>query len=173
MCDKHIPCTKKSQVTKHVLRIAHKNGLKRKLNIISKHLFSLEATSNAKIVNDFNKDLCLALAAANINWYKMQILQFRTCLKKYTKKHIPDESALSKNYLGLCYDKTLSEIKNIIGENNIWIVVDVTTDTNGRYVANLLIGILKSNTLIHSFLLACKFLEKLIIPLLHDLSMMD
>lgn len=65
----------------------------------------------------------------------------------------------------------LTKIKNKIGENNIWI--DETTDTNGRYVANLLVGILKSNTPTRPFLLTCKVLKKQIILLLLGLSMMD
>jgi len=90
----------------------------------------------------------------------MQVPQFRSFLEKYTGKHIPDESVLRKNYFGPCYNNTLLDIKNKIGENNIWIAVDETTDTNSRYVANLLVGILKSNTPTRPFLLACKVLEK-------------
>jgi len=46
-----------------------------------------------------------------------------------------------------CLIPTLTGIKNEIGENNIWIAVDETTDTNGCYVVNLLVGILKWNIL--------------------------
>jgi len=160
VCDKNIPCTKKSQVTQHVHTNVNINGLKRKLNTSSKQLFLSEATPNENNLNYFNKDLCLALVAANIPWYKMQVPPFRTFLEKYTGKHIPDESALRKNYLEPCYYNTLTKIKNEIGENNIWIAVDETTDTNGRYVANLLVGILKSNTPTRPFLLTCKVSEK-------------
>jgi len=89
----------------------------------------------------------------------LQNPQFRAFLEKYTGKHIPDESLLRKNYLSHCYDKTLSNIKNEIGDN-IWFAVDETTDINGRYVVNLLVGILKSNYPTHSFLLTCKVLNK-------------
>jgi len=69
----------------------------------------------------------------------MQMPQFCTFLEKYTVHRISEESALRKNYLGPCYYNTLPEIKNEIGENNIWIGVDETTDINGHYVANLLV----------------------------------
>lgn len=142
VCDKNIPCTKKSQVTQHVHTNVHINGLKRKLNTSTKQLFLSEATPKENDLKDFNKDLCLALVAANIPCYKMQfyIFQFRTFLEKFTGKHIPDESALRKNYLEPCYYNTLTKIKNEIGENNIWIVVDETTDTNGHYSPQKLVA---------------------------------
>jgi len=93
--------------------------VKRKLNTSSKQLFLLEATHNKDNSNDFNKDLYLALVAANIPWYKMQVLQFHTLREKYTGRQTPDESALRKNYFGPCNENTLSKIKNYIGENNI------------------------------------------------------
>lgn len=122
-------------------------------------MFLSESTSK-KNVNEFYEDLCMSFVAANIPWYKLQNPQFRAFLEKYTGKHIPDESLLRKNYLSHCYNKTLSNIRNEIGDNNIWFAVDETTDINGRYVANLLVGILKSNNTCRSFLLSCKVLEK-------------
>uniref|UniRef100_A0A2S2QL62 Uncharacterized protein n=1 Tax=Sipha flava TaxID=143950 RepID=A0A2S2QL62_9HEMI len=59
-----------------------------------------------------------------------------------------------------CYHNTLKKIKNKIGENNIRISVDETINIKGRYGANLLVGILKSNTPTRPFLLTCKVLEK-------------
>ncbi|KAF0761750.1 Uncharacterized protein FWK35_00025576 [Aphis craccivora] len=55
------------------------------LNTSLKQLFLSEATLNEKKKNDFNKDLGLALVTVI---FKL----------KYTGKHIPDESALRKNY---------------------------------------------------------------------------
>jgi hypothetical protein len=122
-------------------------------------LFLSESISK-KNVNAFYEDLCLSLVAANIPWYKLQNPQFREFLEKYTSKHIPDESLLRKNYLSHCYNMNLFNIKNELSDNNIWFAVDETADINGRYVANLLVGVLKSNHLTRSFLLKCKVLEK-------------
>ncbi|KAF0764255.1 DUF659 domain-containing protein [Aphis craccivora] len=158
VCNKNIPCIKKSQLTQHIDTSSHQEALKRKLTT-SKQLFLSESTSK-KNVNEFYEDLCMSFVAANIPWYKLQNPQFRAFLEKYTGKHIPDESLLRKNYLSHCYNKTLSNIRNEIGDNNIWFAVDETTDINGRYVANLLVGILKSNNTCRSFLLSCKVLEK-------------
>lgn len=58
----------------------------------------------------------------------------------------------------LCYD--IIAIREIIGNSDIWIAVDETTDTNGRYIANLLVGVLKHDTPSQPYLLACKELPK-------------
>ncbi|KAE9534007.1 hypothetical protein AGLY_008743 [Aphis glycines] len=83
---------------------------------------------------------------SNIPWNKLQIPEFKNFLEKYTGKHIPDESTLRKNYLGPCYDNVIIAIREVIGNSDIWIAVDELTDTNGRYIANLIVGILKHDT---------------------------
>lgn len=59
------------------------------------------------------------LSSANNPWYKLQVPTLRTFLEKYTGKHILDKSVLRKNYFRPCYEKSLLEIKNEIGKNNI------------------------------------------------------
>jgi len=86
VCEKNIPCTKKSQVLQHANTTIHKNGLKSKLNTSSKQLFLLEDIPNENNLNDFNKDLFLALVAINRPWSKMQVPPFRKFLEKYTGK---------------------------------------------------------------------------------------
>lgn len=48
----------------------------------------------------------------------------------------------------------------LIGDNHFYIVVDETTDNAGRYIAHLLIGILKDNVSNRSYLISSKQLEK-------------
>ena len=57
-------------------------------------------------------------------------------------KSVPDESTLRKNYVDKVFQKTKQAIRQIIGDNLIYFHVDETTDSCGRYVANLLIGTL-------------------------------
>jgi hypothetical protein len=113
------------------------------------------------------------MIAANIPWYKLQVPKFKYFLKKYTNKHIPDESTLRKNYLQHSYITTSTTSKQLsILENKdsfIWIIVNETTDINGHYVANLLVGALNCDKLCHPFLIVCKQLEKLSTQQLHVL----
>jgi Protein of unknown function (DUF 659) len=64
------------------------------------------------------------------------------------------------NYLNPFYNETLSTIREIIGDSHIWFAVDETTDITGRYIANLLVGVLKCNAPTQPYLVACKELPK-------------
>lgn len=81
-------------------------------------------------------------------------------LEKYIGKHLPDESTLRNNYHGPCYDKAIIAIREIIGNWDIWIAVDETTNTNDRYTKNLLFGVLNHNILSQLYFLAFKELPK-------------
>ncbi|KAJ3648885.1 hypothetical protein Zmor_020654 [Zophobas morio] len=101
-----------------------------------------------------------AFTAANIPWNKVSCPEFKNFMHKYTGRHLPSESTLRKNYLPKNYDMVIKEIRNSIGNNNIWISVDETTDRLGRYIAHLVIGKLSSEEAGRPFLLALKQLDK-------------
>jgi len=67
-------------------------------------------------------------------------------LEKYTGQGIPEESTIRKNYVEIIYHETLSKIRDIIGNGPIWVSVDETTDADGRYIINCLIGKIKFRT---------------------------
>jgi len=109
---------------------------------------------------EFNKDLCEALIASNIPLNKLNNLNFQLFLKKYCKLNIPDESTLRKRFVDSCYADTISTIKQIIGNNYIYFIVDETIDNCGRYIAHLLIGSLCEDNVSKSYLISSKQLEK-------------
>lgn len=74
-------------------------------------------------------------------------------------------STLRKNYFGLLFDKTLNSIRSLIGDSNIWLTLDETTDLKGRYIANLLVGVLKNDMPTQPYLISCK--ERIILQY-HD-----
>jgi len=157
VCNKMITCIKKSQIVQHINTTLHSSALKRKTDN-KKQLFVLEAKS--KNPNIFNEELCASLISANIPWNKLQVPQFKAFLEKYTGNHIPDERTLRKNYLGPLFDKTLESIRIFIGDSNIWFTVDETTDLKGRYIANLLVGVLKNDMPTQPYLISFKELDK-------------
>lgn len=101
-----------------------------------------------------------ALISADIPLSKLQNAEFRSFLEKYTKKSIPDESTLRKNYVDQVFQQTKNAIRKTIGDDLIYFQVDETTDACGRYIANLLIGSLNSEKCGKSFLISTKVLEK-------------
>lgn len=108
----------------------------------------------------FNKDLCEAMLFANIPLYKLENVKFRAFLQEYTGKEIPKEATLRKGYVDDCYKDTLEKIRNHVSNNKIWVSIDETTDVEGRFVANVIIGVLLTDRPGEIFLLNTEELEK-------------
>jgi hypothetical protein len=67
---------------------------------------------------------------------------------------------LRKNYLASCYEDTINKIRNSVGKNKIWVSIDETSDVDGRFIANVVVGTLKHEQPGEIFLLACEVLER-------------
>lgn len=91
----------------------------------------------------FSKDLSQTLLSANIPLNKVNNKNFRLFLEKYTKKEIPDESTLRKSYVNDIYVEIMNKIRSIIAGHKLLVSVDETTDVQGRYIANIIIGTLE------------------------------
>jgi hypothetical protein len=63
-------------------------------------------------------------------------------MEKYTNRSVPTESTLQKNYLSSCYEDAVRRVRNIIGDNKIWVSIDESTDVDSRGVANMIVGTL-------------------------------
>ncbi|KAF0749156.1 DUF659 domain-containing protein [Aphis craccivora] len=92
--------------------------------------------------SDFNKDLCKALLKSNIPLEKLSNTHYRSFLEKYVDKDISSVSTLRKTYVDDCYHETMDEIRDEVQSKKIWVSIDETTDSGGRYVANVIIGTL-------------------------------
>jgi len=58
------------------------------------------------------------------------------------------------------YNKTIQRIRNYVNNNRIWISINETTDVEGQYIANVIVGTLEINETGQIFLLASEMLEK-------------
>jgi hypothetical protein len=85
---------------------------------------------------------------------------FKEFLSKYTGKDIPSESTLRKGYVNEIYENTIQKIRNYVQNKCIWVSIDETTDVTGRYVADVVIGILNETERSKIFLLHSEELEK-------------
>uniref|UniRef100_A0A2S2QTK9 DUF659 domain-containing protein n=1 Tax=Sipha flava TaxID=143950 RepID=A0A2S2QTK9_9HEMI len=97
---------------------------------------------------------------ANIPSYKLENVKFREFLQEYTGKVIPKEATLRNGYVEDCYKNTLEKIRNHVSNNKIWISIDETTDIEGCFVANVIIGVLLTDGPGEIFLLNTEELEK-------------
>jgi len=80
------------------------------------------------------------MVSADIPFNKLNNQCFRK-LEKYTKQTIPNEPTLRKNYLSDTYDQTITNIRNSISNQKVWISIDETTDVK----ANVMMGTLCSD----------------------------
>lgn len=139
----------------------HKNNSIKYKNLAQRTLNqSFASTSKNEEQESFRFDLCNALVSANIPLAKLDNTMFKTFLGKYTKFLIPDRSTIRNKYVNMVFKETMIKIKDAIGDNNIYIIVDETTDTCGRYIANLLIGILNEDCAGKSYLIGTQELDR-------------
>jgi hypothetical protein len=81
--------------------------------------------------------MCDWMLSTNIPWFKFQMPEFQSSLEKYCKQHVQDHSTLRKHYLPISYEETLENIRGNIGDAFIWVAMDETTDSVGRFSPNL------------------------------------
>ena len=145
----------------HIASSKHQNN--KLLHAKTKQVTILEgmtaATTSQKIVDTFSRDLTVFFVEANIPIYKVNHPSAKLFFSKYIKHHIPDESTLRKYYVKAIFEECIANIKADIGEEDIFIVVDESTDAEKRYIFNILIG--KLNGEFHKPKLICsKSLEE-------------
>lgn len=81
-------------------------------------------------------------------------------MEKYTRKSIADESTLRKTYVSECYEDTMNKIKKYCENKKLWVSMDETTDVEGWFIANILVGTLEVEGPGKIFLLNLEVLEK-------------
>ncbi|KAE9536601.1 hypothetical protein AGLY_007003 [Aphis glycines] len=158
VCELKINFEKKFNVSQHIRTEKHIKSVKRQKDQVQRKLQQL--LTNQPTKSEFNKDLCKAMVAANILFNKLSNATFRSFLEKYTGKSIPFEATLQKRYIDDIYNQLMDKMRIEIGKNQIWVSIDETCDVQGRCVANVIVGILKSDCISRSFLLHSEELEK-------------
>lgn len=125
------------QITQSVQTNKHKENEDR-IQIFEQKFFS---STSSSIPNTFNSDLCQTFINADIPLVKLQDSSLNPFLEKYTNQLIPDENTLNENYIQPIYKETLLCIRNLIDDGPKWVsIIDETTDVNGRFITNIIIG---------------------------------
>lgn len=147
ICEVAVSTNQRSQVIQHLTSDKHK---KRKTISTAteqrKQQFIIDGLSGASSIQSvFNKDLCNALLSADIPLAKLNNDVFKQFLEKYTGKIVPAVSTLRTNCVKDLYDSAIRKIKEAVRGQFVWISIDETTDIQGRYVANVIIGVLSAD----------------------------
>lgn len=159
LCEVKVNSDRKFVVTQHVNTEKHKRAVIRKNDKNTNSEIQQLVTNTPKKCL-FSHELCKALLSANVPLYKISNPQLKSFLGKYTSREIPSDSALRKTYVNDIYEETMKNIREKIKGNKIWVSIDETTDSEGRYVANVIIGTLNTDAPGKTYLLTTEVLEK-------------
>ncbi|XP_017464369.1 PREDICTED: CGG triplet repeat-binding protein 1-like, partial [Rhagoletis zephyria] len=132
-CSKGFPGARKFTLEQHVKTSLHKESLQR-------HSSRQQLLSDARgdrPKNDFSMELCTALVKADIPLHKVSHPAFKEFLEKHTSFKVQDESTLRRSCLPLIYDSSLRQLQQEIGDSDIWVGTDETTDSKGRCIVNV------------------------------------
>lgn len=119
----------------------------------------MPCTSSDDNLSTFYTDLCRAFIRADIPIFKPKNPALKDFLDQYTDKTILDESKIRKKYVNVIYEETKTYIRQHIQDGPIWVSIDESTDADGRYVGNVIVGKFSSKPS-NSFLLNSEQLDK-------------
>lgn len=163
-CESTFEGKQKGQLRQHLSSTKHAKNVKLKKAKRSATQGQLEDCyrDEAKKAKNFdmNRELCTAMLAANIPWTKLQNPRLRKFLEARCAISLPDESTLRKSYLDICYQDALHEIRAELKDQPIWISADETTDTEGRFILNVVAGRLSDASPGKAYLVQSMVLEK-------------
>lgn len=146
VCNKTVTAEKTSTVKQHLESAKHKELLERNTLKKTTQQFFDEASSNSNSkANVFAQELCDVFVAADIPLSKLRNKSVVAFLEKYTEFKIPSETTLRTNHVKKLYNATIENIRVRVTQKFVWVSIDETTDVAGRYIANVIIGILDDN----------------------------
>jgi hypothetical protein len=128
----------------------------------SRQTMLLNAFEKAKDFEDEDEKFCFelteAFVAANIPLSKLENPVLKCFLEKSMKRKIPERTKLQTKVLDKVFNANLVKVKEVVGDNPIFLIVDETTDACGRFALNILVGKLDGRY-DKPMLLCTKFLE--------------
>lgn len=139
-CNCSISGHKTFNVRQHFETQKHKLCAERRKKNKETQLLLKESVDNK--YNAFSMDLCKMFLAANIPLHKVKHPAVIEFLHKYTNNTVPSATNLRQKYVPALYEQTLTKLRAVVGNNNIWISIDETTDVEQRLIVNLIFGIL-------------------------------
>jgi hypothetical protein len=151
VCEIGVMAAKRFCVRQHRETAKHQKNLQLQSMKQNRQKLLLEnpETSTSSKTSQFHRDLCETFISANIPLNKVSNKQFINFMQKYTNRSVPTESTLRKNY----YEDAVRRVRNIVGDNKIWISIYESTDIDSRCVVNVTAGTLFADRPSNIFLL--------------------
>lgn len=150
MCLLQINAEKKFQVDQHMktgkhIHIRPSTDRASLDTAIKKQQLLTQCIRRKEETNSFNKDLCEMMLKCNIPLHNFEVPEFRNFFLKYYVDDLVSRRTICRTYVPQLYEERMGKIRSCIKNKYVWISVDETTDSVGRYIANLIIGILDGN----------------------------
>ena len=146
---------KRFQIEQHSKTDLHVKNVK--LNQPKQQVIKFNDTNEES--NKYFYDLTKMLISCDIPIHKLNNVNFKSFLEKYTKFTCPHETTLRKNYVKKVYEDKINEIRSELKNEKIFISIDETTDSRKRCIGNVIFGALKQRSS-KCYLLSCEILEK-------------
>ena len=133
----------------------------RKKNKVAKNTNSCTIILKKKKLAGVFEQTREALISADIPLYKLNNIDIRNLFRNYSNEIIPYQTTLRKRCLDKIYDSVLNRIENFLKNKLLWPSIDETSVIEGRYVVNVIVGILSKDEEIskYKFLLNISELE--------------
>lgn len=143
VCDCKAPAIKLSSVKDHLDSKKHikATGIRSK-STKNQTLVTSFQTSQAE-VNAFHMDLCKSFLEANIPRHKISHASVVELFEKYMNRPIPSENTLRNKYVPILYDRSIADMRAKAANKCIWVSLDETTDSEKRFVANFIFGLME------------------------------
>ena len=143
LCQVSIPFEKKSSISQHLDTQLHKSLIEASKSNQKNLVFNSSNNSNRnEIKKKFGRDLMMAFASANIPVNKLENQQLRKNITKYLKPEVencwPSSTTVRKSLEEIHETETV-KLKESFKQKKIAIFADETTDSQQRYVLNVLI----------------------------------
>lgn len=138
LCETAVSCERKSLVRQHVQTEKHQQKQAEfaegptpaKQQLLTEEFMQ----RGGSVAKEFKRELCSNMMAADIAFNKLKHKGWRQFLQKWTGQQVPDESTLRKLYVEPEYEKCLQNIRDAIGNRNIWVQTDTVTDAAGLHI---------------------------------------
>lgn len=141
-CDAPLTGNKTSNVKQHIETAKHKKAVETKNKSTALKQTLMPEHQVPQKINQFHMDLCQMFVSANIPMKKIEHPKVVNFIESYTGKTMPSESLLRKKYVPILHDESLEKMRAKAKDKYIWVSIDETTDSEGRFVTNFIFGIL-------------------------------
>ena len=160
LCSSTFSNPRKYTLDQHVGTVKHTES--RRLREASSALAVRERAVNQTVSrrNYFSTSLTEAFVKADIPLEKLQNECMKKFLEEISGQHVPAPTTLRAGYIQPLYDSALESVREAIGDSPIWVSIDESTDSCGRYVAHVLVSKLSPENASRSFLLTCENLSE-------------